>query len=453
MLKNLGLKNSLISSLFGLSMLTTLVACGEKVSSNEAFNKMVNSDYSVVQLKSTQFEILSEYTTKVKYKNETNCKLEDDTNGIYVYAAEESSLSLNSKSEDDYIIASINTFFLDDGLNISSNATSKTYKFDDFTKILFNDLTVETKDGKSYMGKLSILDYGMNETFVLAYTDKKENLDMDYITKSLKAIDNSKNMIVVSEIPKEKIEEIDMTYTRYMENNQVVVEDIPIIDEQKDEINPIEILSNTKVFNGNFFKFSGYYGLDRIVSQNENSLNYGSSYLHKNNKFVLGLDIINLNQVNEVYGDVHTNDEKIAYITNYYKESANIDLAAIYSNNEILDCYNISVSNGILEEYLSQYGLNDDYNYCKKEMFGKNEWIIVSDFSSKVTLSGYENCNVTFAFTIDDTSNAYMICFVYTPELKDVVSKTLSTFEFSNVGDIIISNNQMNMYGEFLDVE
>ena len=46
-----------------------------------------------------------------------------------------------------------------------------------------------------------------------------------------------------------------------------------------------------------------------------------------------------------------------------------------------------------------------------------------------------------------------MIAFVYTPELKDVVRNTLTTFEVLNKDNIIISNNQMNMYGEFLNVE
>ena len=445
MFKNIGLKNSLIASIFGFSMIAALTGCGEEVSNYVAFNDLSNSDYTVVQLKNSQFEVLSKYNTQIKYENDGKCSLNDEENDIYVYAVDNSKFGVNSKSTDGNIINALNMHFIAEEMKIETQSTSVRYEDEQCTKILFNDLNVSLNE-KNYVGKLAIIDYGNIESFVFAYSDSVDKIDMDYMMKSLKALDTGGRILVVDNVPETAIDNLDVTYDKFLEKEkenevveEVIVEEVIITKEDADKL-----LGTTKTFKGDFYSFSAYYGIEKA----ENEVGR-QNYYFENDIARFGIDIIDVNRYLETIGEVKDDVAKIEFVKS---SLTNIDFTE-YKDEEILSLYNIVASKTIFDNYLKDCGLENSKYVTNVVDYNGVNYFVVNGFDGEITKEKHKKSTVTYAFTVDENGHVFMVSFIYTNTMDKVVGDTLSSISFKELGTKSINEEQASVFKEIFDVQ
>lgn len=456
MLKSINLKKGIVCTLFGTMILTSFAGCGKKTQSQSANNSMINNNYAMVKMESSQFEIDKELAKNLVYNSENNCNVKDIANEIYIYAVEKSFLGLNSNSTDKNVLSQMETYFLDDKLKFTAKSESikNTAKRGDseYTKYLFKDINVTSDDGKEYFGELSILDYGDNEVFVLAYSDSKDKMNVEYVARSLKPLDV--NRITLVDSTGQEIPDTYITYEHFMEakaEQERIEQEKNVVVEVKEEFDFTPILTSNRQFKGKYYSFTGYYDLAEKKFKDENGVDtqsFRKCYLNETKDFVLELDVINLNEFNKTYGTANTAEEKRNYLVDFYQSQANEDLTKRYKDIEIVQLYNILVSNGAMQTFLEEHSVDvNTYNECYVVRDAENQWVFVKGY--KVS----ENESMAFAFTIDEYSNAYMLVFRYTNGLEGAIDTIIKSFDFNSDKAISLTEKQLDMYGEFLNVE
>ena len=447
-MKKLRFKHSVCATMLCGAIALSLSACGN--ASGNVGNKLSNiKDYSTVALSNTQFNINNELNEQVVYDNDKTCHIYDEKNGIYIYATDNGELSINSKSTDSNILSHMDTYFLDDKMGFSQNANSIQNENEKYTKYIFSDLSINKED-KTFYGELSIIDFGGNETFVLVYSDKKDAVDMDYIVRSVEPI--SDGHILSGNSDGTIKDNSYITYEKYaaaQEELQRIEDEKNKVVEPEKELDTKNIFSNTKKYSGKYYSFLGYYGLDTKTFNGDDGTNsqpFRDCYITNEKDFVLEFDVINLNEFNNYYGGATDRASKQKYIVDTFKTYSNEDLTEQYSDEEIVNMYNIAISNGALEKFLEEYGVNNATLNAKKIVMGEDEWIVTD------TINTNDGQGVQFAFTIDNMGNAYMTVCRYSSALSGINESILKTFAFNNETKNVISESQIKMYGEFLNV-